>query len=545
NSKYGASTGTSAAAPVISGAAALIWSARPSMTATQIAELIRVTADVIDTIPDNMRYRGKMGSGRLNVLKAMTDSSLPSIRITDYNFTAENDKFVSDAKISLNINVINHLKPAKNVVITLEADLDKAITDSVVWSIDSIGTNEIKSSPTFTATLSNQLLDNEIVPFYVKVKADGYEAEQVLEITVNPTFIDVKWGIMETTIANNGKIGIYNFDGQLGKGILYQGFKKLMSDGALMLALDSLTIASSFQNDNQFKCTSKPELSEDENIKRITCSLSPTDISGIKIEQEFVFDENLPSAMICNYLISSTRQAEYDNAAVGLYFDWDIVNSLTNVISYDAARKLAYIYNTGTTNLYAGVCLLTKGNAVPYAFELSANGGSTLITDAFTDEQKWLAMNYARPQSFSTNIDLAMMMSCNNIKLQQGDTANVRFALIAAENLYELQKTAELAAELYCEKEEDEQPIINCISDNHNNVRIYPNPAASQINIECDAPINLVRIYCPDGTLELSENGNKTNSILLDISNIPHGLHIFEITCAGNRKMHRIIECGF
>ena len=78
----------------------------------------------------------------------MTDNTLPSIRITDYNFAAENGKFVSNAKISLNINVINYLKPAKNVTVSIEADNDKAIVDSVIWLIDSIGTNQAKTSPT-------------------------------------------------------------------------------------------------------------------------------------------------------------------------------------------------------------------------------------------------------------------------------------------------------------------------------------------------------------------------------------------------------------
>ncbi len=543
NSKYATSNGTSAAAPVVSGAGALIWSARPDLSATQIAELMRVTADVIDTIPDNMRYRGKMGSGRLNVLKAMTDNTLPSIRITDYNFAAENGKFVSNAKISLNINVINYLKPAKNVTVSIEADNDKAIVDSVIWLIDSIGTNQAKTSPTFTATLSDQLSDNEVVLFYIRLKSEGYEALQVLEQTVNPTFIDVEWGQMETTIADNGKIGNYNFDGKLGKGLLYQGAFNLISDGALLLALDSLTIASAFQNDNQFKCTTKPELSENKGIKKVTSSLSPTNISGIKIEQEFVFDENLPTAMICNYNIISARKAEYDNAAIGLYFDWDIKNSLTNVISYDAARKLAYIYNTGTTNLYAGVCLLSKGNAVPYAFELSANGGSTLITDAFTDEQKWLVMNHARPQSFSTNIDLAMTMTCNNIKLHQGDTANVRFAIIAAENLYELQQIADLANEIY--KETDtmpEQPITNCISiDSGNGLLIYPNPTTDILHIECDTEFEQIRILNIDGRIEISEHTGNKRHIAISTSQLPKGLYIVEIISSNGRKRHRLL----
>lgn len=547
NSKYQTSNGTSFAAPSVAGAAALVWAARPDMTASQIAELLRVTADIIDTIPGNVRFRGKMGSGRLNILKAITDSSSPSIRITDYSFATETGGFVSDAEISINFNIINHLRQAQNVSISIEADSGKAVMTSEKWQIESIGTNETLTSPKFTARLCNSLTDNEIISFYVHFKAEGHSAMQVLELTVNPTFIDVEWGQMKTTIADNGKIGIYDFDSKLGHSLLYQGAKKLINDGALILALDSLTIASSFQNDNQFTPVVKPELTRDGNIQRIKSTITPTKISNVKVEQEFIFDtENLPTAMICNYLISNARKAEYDNAAAGLYFDWNIVNSHTNVINYDATRKLAYIYNTGTINLYAGVCLLTIGNAVPYAFELSENGTSTIITDGFTDEQKWLVMNNARQQSQSTSIDLAMMLSCNKMKLHQDDTVNVRFALIAAENLYELKRIADLANELYGEKEEEEeqQPIIDYISNIYGNVRIYPNPATTRINIEYDTPVKLIRIYRPDGILELSEPGSDSDTISLNISDIRSGLHIIEITDTQGRKMHKLIKGG-
>ena len=149
--------------------------------------------------------------------------------------------------------------------------------------------------------------------------------------------------------------------------------------------------------------------------------------------------------MICDYSIVCSRNDGSPNAAIGLYFDWDIVNSLSNKIEYDAARKLAYIYNTGNIRLYGGICLISNGKATPYAFEISEKGGSINIKDDFTDEQKWLAMNQSRPESTSSDIDLALMLSNNQLTIKPKDTTHVTFAVLAAENLYELNRAADLA----------------------------------------------------------------------------------------------------
>jgi len=63
------SSGTSMAAPIVSAAAALVASYYPQLNMLQVAERLRTTADVIDTIAANSPYQGKLGKGRLTFLE--------------------------------------------------------------------------------------------------------------------------------------------------------------------------------------------------------------------------------------------------------------------------------------------------------------------------------------------------------------------------------------------------------------------------------------------------------------------------------------------
>lgn len=66
----GGLSGTSLAAPLVSGVAALIRSIRPDLTGLQVRERIRETADPIDAhlLP---AYKGTLGRGRLNAARAL------------------------------------------------------------------------------------------------------------------------------------------------------------------------------------------------------------------------------------------------------------------------------------------------------------------------------------------------------------------------------------------------------------------------------------------------------------------------------------------
>ena len=57
----------------------------------QIGEQLKVTADNIDTIPANFPYAGLLGTGRLNMYKALTINNLPSIIMTSNSMTDNNN----------------------------------------------------------------------------------------------------------------------------------------------------------------------------------------------------------------------------------------------------------------------------------------------------------------------------------------------------------------------------------------------------------------------------------------------------------------------
>ena len=71
-SGYESTQGTSFSSPITAGACALIWSANPGFTSSQVAALIRSSADPIDDL--NPAFAGKLGSGRVNLLKALGDN---------------------------------------------------------------------------------------------------------------------------------------------------------------------------------------------------------------------------------------------------------------------------------------------------------------------------------------------------------------------------------------------------------------------------------------------------------------------------------------
>ncbi len=67
--------GTSMAAPIAAGIAALIWSANPSLTADQVRQILFNGADNIDAL--NPAYAGLLGVGRVNAFAPLLDPSLP------------------------------------------------------------------------------------------------------------------------------------------------------------------------------------------------------------------------------------------------------------------------------------------------------------------------------------------------------------------------------------------------------------------------------------------------------------------------------------
>ena len=82
NEVYLGSGGTSLAAPQVSGVLGLIRSMFPCLTAPEVMDLLIESADVIDTIPANSAYAGKMGK-KLNALAAVQANLCATVAVQE------------------------------------------------------------------------------------------------------------------------------------------------------------------------------------------------------------------------------------------------------------------------------------------------------------------------------------------------------------------------------------------------------------------------------------------------------------------------------
>ncbi|MCP4522167.1 MAG: S8 family serine peptidase [Cytophagales bacterium] len=206
-SNYLSDEGTSLAAPVVSGAVALVRAKYPSLTAVQVAERIRVTGDIIDTLSKKVpvRYKDKIGR-MLNPVRALTDSVTPSLRVVDFK-TDKIDNYISNKgdTISLNLLITNYLYTAKNAKITVEN-----ISNNFVF-IDSLAS--LKEMVTFDTTYH----DNDPLKLYVPANTEsevmltlrigyvadnGYLDHQYINVTVKPTVISNTIEQKENAIAS-------------------------------------------------------------------------------------------------------------------------------------------------------------------------------------------------------------------------------------------------------------------------------------------------------------------------------------------------------
>ncbi len=102
---YGGAFGTSFASPIVASTCALVASFNPCLTAQQIRNVIIQSANpIIYSRPDNIKYAGLLGSGKLDVLNALKRAETISTRFEqNKNYTGTQN--ISAFKISAGYNV--------------------------------------------------------------------------------------------------------------------------------------------------------------------------------------------------------------------------------------------------------------------------------------------------------------------------------------------------------------------------------------------------------------------------------------------------------
>jgi subtilisin family serine protease len=544
---YVASGGTSTAAPVVAGAAAIVKSYFPSYSGIQIGEQLRATADNIDTIAFNSPWAGKLGKGRINLFRALTDTNVVSIVLTNSNVTDNNDNaFIVGDTLTFSGEFTNYLAQANavNVVATSSSPFVQIINGNVnLGNLNTLQTVNNNASP-FTAAILTGAPINAPVEFKLTITDNaGHTFTYYIAIVINVDFINININDVATTITSKGNIGYNNVSTQ-GLGFVYNS-NNLLYESGLLVGASATRVSDRVRgisgNDIDFSSIA--------NVSRIVPGiLSEFDVAG-SFNDAGALADAIPVKVIQNayawstpgntkyiifkYKIINTGVVLLDNLFAGVFADWDIMNSSLNKAAYDAPNKLGYCFSTQTNGLYAGIKLLSNtAPALHYAMDnISGGGGGIDPVGGISTAEKFqgISTNRANAGGTGNGNDVIHFVSSGPFVLNPNDTIEVAFAYLAGDSLIDLQNSAAAAQIKY-----NNSPIIvKNNSLNEANFSFYPNPAKEILTISFNnVEQNAIRIRMIDvqGKLVYAAQFNSTNSPLqLSVADLENGIYFIEV----------------
>ncbi|HEX6224165.1 MAG TPA: S8 family serine peptidase, partial [Chryseolinea sp.] len=335
---YRSDSGTSLSAPIVSGAAALVWSHNPGYTPLQVAEQLRISADGNFYI-NNPEFVNKLGRGRLDVARALTFRS-PSVRANHLRFVNGAGETPGPGEaVKAYFNFTNYLEPSSP---TLQVTLTSSspyltITQSeflagVIQTNDSVNNN----SKPFEFTFSPNLPIDQPVEALLTFTDGTYNDTQVITFVI-PSFMEINENNVTTAVAASGRLGFANAQTQSnGPGFIYDDAQLLFEMGLIMGTSSSAV----FDNVRGVGGVYNQDFTSVNTIKKITPGeRSYSEISGsfrnapdvsnqtLQVSYRSMVWQNDPyrNFVILEYKIKNTTATDLDNFYMGIFADWDIL----------------------------------------------------------------------------------------------------------------------------------------------------------------------------------------------------------------------------
>jgi len=436
--------GTSFASPQVAAAAALVLSKFPNYTVDQVVALLKATTDNINGIAFNAPYVGKLGTGRLNVYRALTESGFPYVQ--PYAVRATYGAISAGQTIDLWVDMLNALSPSAAVTATISTTNPYINIGVSTASYGSMTTLEKKSSAApFSITVDNNMAYNELVSFSVQITDGTHTWNEQFYLRVNRDYVDVAVNNLVTSVTNFGAIG---FDyGNYGQGVKYNG-TSLMYEMGLMIGVDSTKVSATrdyeFLNDPSLTVASPGE--SDFDVKGTFNDFS-NPLNSLQVEvshKALAWTASADSKyVIVEYCVKNKGAVPINNTYVGLYSDFDIIDGRKNKVGYVPGRKLGYAYKDG--GVYGGVQLLSNESANFYAINNDGSGGSINIYDGFSSSEQFTTLSSGLTRLSATEGDVGAVLSAGPLTIAKGDSVWVAFAILGGDDINDLNASANSA----------------------------------------------------------------------------------------------------
>ena len=533
------------ASPVVAGAAGIVKKQFPSYNGLQIGERLKVTADNIYSV--NPSYINKLGTGRINLFRALTDPASPSIVFTNIKTIDHNDNvFIAGDTLFITGLFTNYLDPttALTISVTPLSGLATIVDNTTTLGVVNTLATTTNTLDPFRFKLTGVIPINQSISFEVLMKDGAYQAKQYFTIFLNVDYINIVVNDVNTTATSRGKIG-YNQDAQVqGLGFKYKT-TDLLYEAGLMIGTDTTKVSdcvrgtSGTTTDTDFSSVIKivnqvPAFMSDFDTKATfndNTSISPINVEVMQNTYAWATAPN-EQFVIWEYLIKNKSATNtVTNFYGGVFADWDIDGGTfsQNRSAYNATTKMGYCYYTGANGKYAGIKLLT--NTAPpnfYAIDNIAGGsGGFDLTNGFDTKEKYKTLSTPRLTAGigGTGSDNINVMSSGPYTILPNQTIKIAYALLGGDSLPSLIAGANQAQIKY-------DGLITTSNNNlpiDNTLAIYPNPSTAVFHITQSVnQFKIVEVYSINGTL-IQKHALTSNTESIDLSGYSKGMYVLKL----------------
>ncbi|RYY20750.1 MAG: T9SS type A sorting domain-containing protein [Cytophagaceae bacterium] len=524
---YRAESGTSLAAPLVSGAAALVRARFPQFTAEQVAAQLRQSADTtLYGLPANAAYRGYLGRGRLNVLRAVAANDRQEARIVSSAFApARPTGYAPGETVQLTATVRNLLRPVAGLTVALTSLSPYLTVQQGRFAVGSLATltTTANASQPFQLVVASAVPPNTTATLrYRLTAAGGYQTDQYVRVLLNPDFVVLDAGDLVASLSSRGNLAYDDGFDQGGLGLSYRTVGPLLSEGGLLLATsptrvaDRLraapyTVRQSFYTESPIRRLLPGPRADQEAFSTFRDSLPPAQQPrsvGVRVRQR-ALAWGAPAVrrnfIVLEYSLRNLTADTLKPLYAGLFTDWDLPGqSNRNAARYDSVQRLGYCYDPLAARLYAGVQVLGTRPAGVYSIDNNAAAGTPIyLRDGFSPAEKYLALSGGFGQAHRTvgtataGVDASQVLSTVVPRLAPGDSTTVAFAVLAAPTLAELQAAAQAASALY-QVALAAAPATRAVE-----WQLFPNPAreAVQVQLPSSFGVATVQVFTAQGQL--------------------------------------------
>jgi serine protease len=568
NPQYVSMSGTSMASPITAGGVALVLSKFPTYTGMQAGQRLIVTTD--NNYPSNIAsLANKLGSGRLNLYNAVTSTVaaqgesvvFTNDSINDHNdlvFTQGDTLFIGGSFI----NYLNATTSAATASITAVSGGASLTALNTTFALGAMASSTSKSNVTtpFKFKVGVAALNTTVV-FQVKITDGAYTQSYFFSVLLNPDYVNITINQVFTTITSRGKIG-WSKDGEAGGlGFAYNG-DNLLYEGGFMVGTSSTAVSDCIRG------TSTTGASDTDFVTVATAhKVVPSLVSEFDVNGEFndanaspvqnvlvrhnAYAWSTPGSskfVIVEYIIHNKGASALSNLYAGIFADWDVDASTasTNKSDLDVARRLGYTWATpATSHLYAGMQLLTNTPLNFYAIDNvgAGAGGVNISTSAgFRKADKYTTLSTMRPQAGDSTVpgnDVCNVMSSGPFTIAANDSVKIAIALLAGDNLTDLQTSADTA---YIRYNGVPLPLgINKVG--IQNFAAYPNPATNTLNFVFNSSetenytVLLVNTLGQTvKTMTTTAPSNSVHKVSFDVSDLATGAYMYKATSASGKS---------